>query len=377
MVAHLIVFGVAALVTIVTTPLAGRVAWALGAVDQPTARKVHLEPTPRLGGLALLAGFLASLGVARLLPALEPAFSSTAELVGVVFGVLVIVAVGLVDDTRGLEPPVKLAGQILAAIGPLLFGVQLIYAWVPGLEVVALSADLGFPLTILAMVAMINAVNLIDGLDGLAAGIVGIAAIAFFVFTMAAESAGIAEAAPSVAPVIASALAGMCLGFLVHNFHPAKIFMGDAGSMMLGLLLASAGVSYVGRTTAPNYADFAGSIPLLIPVLILAVPFVDTAFAIVRRLVKRQPLATADKGHLHHLLITFGHSHRRAVLTMYFWSAFLAFVTVGFALIDTVLFVSIGAPLLLLGVAGTVTGMRRSRSEDVATVGRLPERRSS
>ncbi len=251
-----------------------------------------------------------------------------------VIGVVLIGALGVVDDLKGLPPTVKLAGQILACLGPVLFGIQLVYAWIPGLEVVAVAPDLGMPLTILLMVAMVNAVNLIDGLDGLAAGVVGIAAVAFFLFTLVSEGQGLVESIPTAAPLTAAILAGVCLGFLVHNFHPAWIFMGDTGSMTLGLLLASAGVSYVGRSTAPTYSDFAGSIPLVIPVVVLAIPFVDTAFAIARRAYRRQPLSMADKGHLHHLLITFGHSHRRAVLVLYYWSAAIAGGVVALAALE-------------------------------------------
>jgi UDP-GlcNAc:undecaprenyl-phosphate GlcNAc-1-phosphate transferase len=128
--------------------------------------------------------------------------------------------------------------------------------------------------------------------------------------------------------MVAAALAGICLGFLIHNFHPARIFMGDTGSMLLGLLLGAAGVSYVGRTTAPSNVDFYGSVPLLIPALVLAIPFLDTALAVARRLLRRKPLMAGDRQHLHHLLLAFGHSHRRAVLVLYYWSAVLAFGSV-------------------------------------------------
>ncbi len=357
----IIVFAVAASVTAVATPFAGRFAFRVGAVAVPTARKVHDRPTPQLGGVAMLAGYIAALGVAFLIPDFRELFSRSSELMGLTIGVFVIVLIGFVDDTRGLPPTVKLAGQIVAALGPLLFGIQIVYAWVPGLDVIVLAPDLGFPLTIIAIVAMVNAVNLIDGLDGLAAGIVGIAALAFFTFTFTAGDRGLSEALPSGAPLIAATLAGMCAGFLLHNFHPASIFMGDTGSMMLGLLLASAGVSYVGRTTAPSYADFAGSIPLVIPALILAVPFMDTLFAVARRIARGQSVSEADKGHLHHLLIAFGYSHRRAVLTLYYWSALLGFAAIGLAVLPANVALGILGGAVVVGAGITAQGVRAGR----------------
>lgn len=357
----LLVGGVAAVVTAVITPLVVRLAHRIGAVDVPSdPRKVHLEPVPTLGGIAIILGFLAALGVAAMLPEFREVFSATSEPVGLLIGVGLIGVLGIVDDTIGLAPTVKMAGQIVASLGPVLFGVQLVYAWIPGLQVVAVAPDLGVPLTVLLMVAMINAVNFIDGLDGLAAGVVAIASGAFFAFTLVSGGQGLTESIPTAAPLVAAALTGVCLGFLVHNFHPARIFMGDTGSMTLGLLLASAGVSYVGRSTAPTYTDFAGSIPLLIPVLVLAIPFLDTAFAIARRAIRRQPLSMADKGHLHHLLITFGHSHRRAVLVMYYWSAVIAGGVVALAAFDELLVALGGIVAVLVGVALTLVGIRRS-----------------
>ena len=367
MIGFLAVFVAAAVATAATTPLVIRVAHRLGAVDRPTdPRKVHREPVPTLGGIGMLFGFLAALGVAALLPQFRDVFESTSEPIGLLVGVLLIALVGVVDDLRGLSAPVKLAGQIVGALAPVLFGIQIVYLWVPGLDVIALAPDLGMPLTIIAMLLMINAVNLIDGLDGLAAGVSGIAAVAFFAVTVTSEARGISEAVPTAAPIAAAAVTGMCLGFLIHNWHPAKIFMGDTGSMVLGLLLASSAVAYVGRSTAPSYADFAGSIPLLVPALVLAIPFVDTAFAVARRAYRRQPITVADKGHLHHLLIAFGHSHRRAVLTMYYWSALLAAGAIAVSVVEVETVVAWGSAAVLVGVALTIIGMRRAQHDEAA-----------
>ena len=180
---------------------------------------------------------------------------------------------------------------------------------------------------------MMNAVNLTDGLDGLAAGIVAIAAAALFVYGQLAAPMTV-TGLPSSATLVLPALVGSCLGFLVYNFHPATIFMGDTGALLLGLLLAAGGVSTIGNAVGPSRADFAAfSIPALIPALVLAVPFADTAWAILRRLRSGRAVAAPDKRHLHHRLMEIGNSHRRAVLVMYYWSALLAFATVGLGLV--------------------------------------------
>jgi UDP-GlcNAc:undecaprenyl-phosphate/decaprenyl-phosphate GlcNAc-1-phosphate transferase len=327
---HLAVAVLAAVVTAVLAPLVAMVARRLGVVSRPPEPWRRREvAVPTLGGIAMAAGALLALGLATVLPTFSDLFASTSEPLALLVGVLVITAIGIVDDVHPLPPPVKLAGQIVAALGVVLFGVQLVHFWVPGLEVVALSSDLGLVLTVLALVAMINAVNLIDGLDGLAAGVAAIAAIAFFAFAVRSQPSGLTPAIPTSSTLVVAIVLGVSLGFLVHNWHPARLYMGDTGSQLLGLLLGVAMISHVGRTAAPTRTDFVGSIPLLVPVLVLAVPFLDTAFAVVRRLVARRPVTAGDRGHLHHLLLAFGHSHRRAVLILYYWSAAVAFGSVG------------------------------------------------
>ena len=331
MIAHLAVAALAAIVTAALAPLAALLARRLGALEQPPDVGQHPTPAPvpTMGGLAMAVAVLVSLGFAALLPDFRRLFIETSEPVALLTGVLIIVAVGVLDDLRPLPPPVKLAGQIVASLGVVVFGVQLVHFWVPGIEVVVLSSDLGLPLTVLALVVMINAVNLIDGLDGLAAGVAAIGAMAFFAFALQTSGVGTSGAIPTSATLVVAIVAGSSVGFLAHNWHPARIYMGDTGSQLLGLLLGVAMISFVGRTATPTDADFFGSVPLLVPVLVLAVPFLDTTFAVVRRVVSRRPVTAGDRGHLHHLLIAFGHSHRRAVLVLYFWSAVIAFGSVG------------------------------------------------
>lgn len=360
---YLAVAVTAGIVTAAATPLVARLARRLGALDHPGGpRKIHRYATPTLGGIAMLLGFLAAVLAAALIPEFDGLFGLTSEPAALVVGALVIVAIGIADDLVGLPPTVKLAGQIVAALVVAVFGIQLAYFWIPGVDILVLSPDLGLLLTVIALVAMINAVNLIDGLDGLAAGVAAIAGTAFFLF--AVRSGMASEQIPSSAPLVAAVVVGIAVGFLVHNWHPARIFMGDTGAMLLGLLLGAGGVSYVGRSPAPSDVDFYGAMPLLIPALILAVPFLDTAFAVVRRLFRRTPVALADRGHLHHRLLRMGHSHLGAVLVLYYWSAVAAFGSVAPVFLSTLQVVPYAIGACLLGAIITIIGVRRSSATD-------------
>ncbi len=368
----------AGVVTAAVTPLVARLARRLGAMDHPGGpRKIHRYATPTLGGVGMLFGFLAAVVLASLLTDFEQLFTTTSEPVALVVGCLVIVAIGIADDLVGLPPTIKLAGQIVAALVVAVFGIQLTFFWIPGIpgvDILVLSPDLGLPLTVIALVAMINAVNLIDGLDGLAAGVAAIAGGAFFLFALRSGMAS--EEIPSSAPLVAAIVVGMAVGFLVHNWHPARIFMGDTGAMLLGLLLGAGGVSYVGRTPAPSDVDFYGAMPLLIPGLVLAVPFLDTAFAVFRRILRRRPVALADRGHLHHRLLRMGHSHRRAVLVLYYWSAVVAFGSVAPVFLSPVRFAPYAAGAFLLGVIITVAGARRTPPSATPATTRPDEERT-
>ena len=319
-----VVFVVALVVTYVLTPAVWRLSVRIGAVVKPDERRVHQRPTPTLGGVAMLAGFLAAMAVAYQLPDFRPVFENSSEPLGLVLAALVILAVGVLDDLREVSAPAKIAGQVLAGSVLALFGVTIFYFRIPFADFIVLSPDLSFLLTVLWVVGMANAVNLIDGLDGLAAGVVAIAAVAMFLYADRLWQAGLLDAG-TIAPLAVAITAGLCLGFLPHNFHPAKVFMGDAGALLLGLLMAAATISVGGRTadqfSGQTYFFFA---PLVIPFFILGVPFVDTAFAIVRRAVKRVALHEADKEHLHHRLMRLGHGPRRSVLILWTWTAILS-----------------------------------------------------
>jgi UDP-GlcNAc:undecaprenyl-phosphate/decaprenyl-phosphate GlcNAc-1-phosphate transferase len=356
MVDAFVVFGVALGVVLVATPFVRRLAFRVGAVDEPEERRIHQRVTPRLGGVAIFGGVAAALGVGALLPGFREVFTETSEPQAVLAASLVILVLGLADDLRGVSAPVKLAGQVMAGGTLALLGVSMTLVYVPPDTVVALGNDLGALFTVAAIVAMINAVNLVDGLDGLAAGIVAIAALALFTYVQLAEATTVGLASSSA--LLLAAVAGACLGFLVYNFNPASIFMGDTGAMLLGLLLGAAGISAIGGTVQPSRGAFAAfSLPVAVPALVLAVPFADTVWTILRRLRSGRAVFSPDKMHLHHRLLEIGHSQRRAVLVMYYWSAVLAFAAVGVSLLR--LPVLVGLVACAVGAAAAFAAVSR------------------
>jgi UDP-GlcNAc:undecaprenyl-phosphate GlcNAc-1-phosphate transferase len=336
---YLFVLIIAAAVTYLLTPLVRRGAIAVHAQHAARGRDVHKEPTPLLGGVAMYGGLVAGLLAAEQLSYLKQAFPSPRTVNGLLLAGGLVVAVGIVDDRWGLGAISKLAGQIAAGGIVVWSGAYLPWFPWPGSETVVLEPDLSYTLTILIIVATINAVNFIDGLDGLAAGIVGISAVAFLVYSYTlANSVGIPS--QSVPAVAAAVLAGMCLGFLPHNFHPARIFMGDTGAMLIGLLLAYGPIEST-ATLDPNIlVNYSGAsahpldrfpyvLPLLIPVAIWLIPYTDMVLAVIRRTAKGMSPFDADRQHLHHRLLNMGHSHRQSVLLMYLWAALFAGLVVG------------------------------------------------
>ncbi len=368
---YLLTAVVAATVTYLLTPIARRIALRWGAMTPVRDRDVHAVPTPRLGGLAMIGGFGAAMLVANSLPFLGPRLVGT-DIVAVLSGAGLVCLLGVADDRWELDAITKLAGQVLAAGVMVLQGVQMLFLPVGGLVTsddgvpgaVALGPPEGAALTVLLIVLTINAVNFVDGLDGLAAGIVAIAAAAFFIFSyLLTVDEGLLRA--TSAGVIASALIGVCVGFLPHNFSPARVFMGDSGSMLLGLLLATTTITLTGSVNPNDVGtDITPAlVPLLLPIAVMVLPFLDVVLAIVRRtLAGRSPFAP-DKQHLHHRLLERGHSHARAVLVMYMWSAVLAFGATAIAFLDTrALVISIGVAVLI-AVALTMNLPRLRRQE--------------
>lgn len=314
----LALFATAALVTIVATPLVRRLAIRLKAIDYPAERRVNKQPIPRMGGLAMLCGMAAAVGVLLVggkalgwhNPFADMFFPTMTDVdyTWVAVGVGIIFAVGFVDDIKNLPPKVKFVGQLVAACFVAASGLLLGFMQNPFGGGIIQFGWFAYPLTVLYLVAFANVINLIDGLDGLAAGIVAISASSIFALSVLTGRFG--------AAMLATILIGTCVGFLRWNFHPAKIFMGDSGSLLLGFCLGIISLVAVARSGA--------LVSLLVPLVAAGVPIIDTAAAIVRRVRAHRPIDEADWGHIHHRLLDEGFSQRSIVLTMWLWTAALS-----------------------------------------------------
>jgi len=327
---YLLVLVVAALSTYLLVYPVRKVAMRIGAVVAPDERRVHRRSTPTLGGVAMFIAFLIAVLVAWNLPGLAVIFHHSSEPVGVVLGAAVIVIVGLIDDLKEISAPAKVAGQVLAATALYYLGVTMFQFKIPFAGFVVLSPGLIPLVTAIWVVGIANAINLIDGLDGLAAGTVAIASGALFIYGTRLVNLDVLSP-HNIGPLLAIIAFGTCIGFLPHNFNPARIFMGDVGSMFLGIMMASTTMVIGGRSpdvTGETYFFFE---PLLICFFILGVPILDMALAIIRRTARRSGVSTPDKDHLHHRLVRLGHGPRRAVLILWAWTAVLS----GFVLLPT------------------------------------------
>jgi len=364
---YLLTLCITAAVTYLLTGPVRKFAIVAGAMPEIRARDVHREPTPRLGGIAMFFGLCAGLLVADHLTNLNDVFEKSNEPRALLSGAALIWLIGVLDDKFEIDALIKLGAQMIAAGVMVVQGLTILWLPIPFVGTVALTQWQGTLLTVALVVITINAVNFVDGLDGLAAGMVCIAAAAFFMYAYRVwYSYGIEAAAP--ATLFSAILMGMCLGFLPHNMHPARIFMGDSGSMLIGLILAAGAISITGQVDPDAMLLYAGSerdavhqmvpvyIPLLMPLTIIAIPAADLILAIVRRTWKGQSPFAADRGHLHHRLLEVGHSHSRAVLIMYFWSALIGFGALAYSVNSTSMWIvlsitalsAVGLVLLLL-----------------------------
>ncbi len=325
---YLVVFAVAAIGTYAITFPVRMLATRIGMIKVPRERDVHKVPTAMGGGVAMIAAFLLAMVVASRLGGFHQVFSGSSEPLGVMLAAAVMFAVGFLDDIRPVTAPAKVAGQVLSSSMLYFLGVTMVFFKIPFAGVVVLSSNWLPLLTALWVVGMANAVNFIDGLDGLAAGVMAIAAGAFCIYGVRLIDLGRLPK-DNIGPLVAAIACGVCVGFLPHNFNPAKIFMGDAGAMFLGLLMAVSTMVVGGRTTDVPGATYFFFAPLFIPFLILGVPMFDMVFAIVRRTASRSRISGADKNHLHHRLLRLGHGPRRSVVILWTWTALLsAFVLV-------------------------------------------------
>lgn len=313
---YIAAFACAFAITLVTTPFAKWLSAKVGAIDYPKDRGVHKKPMPRMGGVAIVLGFL----VTVLMVYFFDRSMSPKQFVGFIVGAGIIAVLGMIDDMKDLPAKLKFCVQIVAALIVIFSGTQIqIVLW----PVTATLQKLSIPITLVWIVGVTNAVNLIDGLDGLAAGVTGIAALSLMVLCIMTGT--------TTAVVLTAALAGACLGFLPRNFNPAEIFMGDTGSTFLGFVLAVTSILGVFK----GYALLA----LVVSIFCIGLPIFDTIFAMLRRMAKHQPIMQADRGHLHHKLIDHGFSQKKAVLIMYAISIFLGLLAIFIAVKDSRIFV--------------------------------------
>ena len=340
---YALVLLVTAAVTYVLTPLVRRVAIATRAMHEPRARDTHTRPTPLLGGLAMYGGLVAGLLLASRLSFVQDPFRSAGSRsqAGLLLAGGLVVIVGFADDRWGLSAISRLAAQVAAAGILVWSGQALPWLPLPNGGVFSLEPDLSVTLTILLVVVTMNAINFIDGLDGLAAGIVAVAALSFLAYSYALIRT-IHTTSQSLPAVASALLAGMCIGFLPHNFYPARIFMGDIGAMLLGLLLAYGPISSTDSLDpalltnygqSPTLDRFPTILPLLVPAAIFIIPYADLMFAVIRRTRAGKPIMAADRQHLHHRLLNIGHSYRQSVLIMYLWAALFSVTVVSLSIV--------------------------------------------
>lgn len=359
---YLLLMAIAAAVTYLATPLARALAHKCRAVTPVRTRDVHTVPTPRLGGVAMYAGLVVAMAVASTMPFLEKVFAE--PLPWAIVGCAgLICLLGIADDIWELDWLTKLIGQMLAA-GLLAWqGVQLITFPIFGLTIG--SSRLSLIATIVVVVVVINAVNWVDGLDGLAAGLMAIGGGAFFVYTYVLTRNENPTDYSNLATVVIACLVGVCIGFLPHNFHPASIFMGDSGAMFLGLTVSAAAILVTGQidpAVVTTRAAFPAFLPLLLPVAVVIMPLLDMVITTLRRLLKGKSPFHADRTHLHHRLLDFGHSHRNAVLIMYVWTVVVAFSAAALSLVP-LLWVAIATGIgLLIAIMVTVRLPRAARA---------------
>lgn len=331
---YMLAFVIAAGVAFLITPGVILLAAKTGAMDAPDARKVHKKPIPRIGGIGIYAAFMVAM--LSVLSFVDVTAEVKTEIIGLMVGGSLIVLVGVIDDYKNLPAKVKLVGQIIAAaVLVIAFDVRIDFITDPFGDYIY-TEWLAVPLTIFWIVGLTNTVNLIDGLDGLAAGVATIAAVTIMMVAL--------QQSIMLVAVLTAALAGAAFGFLYYNFNPARIFMGDSGSMFLGFMLA--GISVIGAVKS------AATIALIVPILALGLPILDTTFAIVRRYRGGVPIFKPDKGHLHHRLLDLGFTQRQAVLLMYVISALLGLSAVALTEVSNqlaIIIVCVVVVVVLLG----------------------------
>jgi UDP-GlcNAc:undecaprenyl-phosphate GlcNAc-1-phosphate transferase len=362
---YVVVAATAGVVTAVLCVPARIVARKTGYVCIPSDRSVHQRNTPYGGGVAMFSGLCVAIALGAFVPQLRPLYVSTNEVVGVVLASAVILVVGLVDDLRSMSAPAKVAGEVLAACVLYFTGVTMYQLKIPFHGALVLGPGMLPLITAVWVILLTNAINLIDGLDGLAAGIVALASGTLCLYGLRLEYLGLLPVT-NIGPLVAAATCGICLGFLPSNYHPARLFMGDAGALLLGVLMSAATMVIGGRTPPASGVTYFFFAPLLIPFFILGVPLVDMTFAIIRRTASGVGFQNADKDHIHHRLLRLGHGHRRTVYILWLWTALLSGMVL-YPLYEPGVNVFIPFGALILGVALYTwfhPGLRRNQTDE-------------
>lgn len=366
---------VACTVTYLVTGAVRSLILRYGRMAAPRQRDVHTVPMPRLGGVAMFTGLVVAVVVANQLPALTRGFPPvTPDMTAVLMAAFVIVVVGVVDDLYDISWVLKLGGQIVGAVVMSLMGLSWYLFYVPFGDGTTLILDQvqSTILTALLTVTIVNAMNFVDGLDGLAAGLGAIAAgtILIYSLTILHDQSGTVAAYPPA--IISAALVGICMGFLPHNFSPARIFMGDSGAMLIGLLLSAACTSASGRINAALYgpADMMALLsPMIVVLAALSIPLLDLVMAVVRRVSKGKSPFSPDKKHLHHRLLSIGHTQKRVVLVLYTWVGVVAFGAVGLTVLPLPVMAISFSLLVIIAISATVVPLRRAnRKSNTAQV---------
>lgn len=374
--AYLLLMLIAAAVTFLATPAARWAAQRTGAITAVRARDVHSVPTPRLGGLAMLLGLVVAVVLASQMPFLDGIFADSHQAWAIVGGAAIVCLLGWADDVWDLDWMTKLAGQVLAAGFMAMQGVQLISVPIAGRTIT--SSHLSLAVTVLVVVVAMNAVNFVDGLDGLAAGIIAIGGSAFFLYCYGLIQKTSQSDYASLATMTTAVLVGICVGFLPHNFFPSRIFMGDSGSMVLGLVLAAAAITITGRidpATVSGAQALPAFLPILLPLAVLLLPLLDMVMAVVRRLLAGKSPFHPDRLHLHHRMLALGHSHRRAVLILYVWTAVFAFGAAGLVVWpwrQVALGLAVAVVVAVVLTLGPLRHRGRFLDDDVALSGATP-----
>ena len=331
-------------VTYLVTPIVRVWAFRFGAMAEVRDRDVHSTPTPRWGGIAMFFGLCVSAALASQLPLMSTIFADNRQFTALIIGVVIIVVLGMIDDRVALDAATKLVGQILAASVMAMQGVTIV--WLPIHGTFILDPTTSVLLTVLVVLVSVNAVNMVDGLDGLAASVVGIGGAAYFMYSYVLSVENGYQRA-TLATFVSASLVGMCVGFLPHNWHKARIFMGDTGSMLIGFLMAASSIMLTGQVDPGGLSGGAllpAFLPILLPLMILAIPLLDLVMAVVRRTRRGRTPFSPDKEHLHHRLLDLGHGQERAVLIMAAFTAVIAFGGVSTAFVP--LWASFGGVLI-------------------------------